>query len=57
VSDGQLVTDIFQIDVTWKPIPFLAIQSAFVRAPAERVVEDAGGKDTSFFLFSADFRF
>ena len=57
VSDGSLVTDIFQIQVTWKPIPFVTLQSAFVRAPAERVVADAGGKDTNFFLFSADFRF
>jgi len=57
ISDGDFVTDIFQINLTWKPIPFLAIQSAFVRAPAGRVVEDAGGKDTTFFLFSVDFRF
>jgi hypothetical protein len=57
VSDGRFVTDIFQIDVTWKPVPFLAIQGAFVRAHAGQVVQDAGGKTTTFFLAQTDLRF
>ena len=57
VSDGSFVTDILQIDLTWKPIPFLVIQGAFVRAPAGRVVSDAGGRTTTFYLGQADFRF
>jgi len=57
VSDGSFVTDIFQIDLTWKPIAFIALQGAFVRAPAGTVVQDAGGKTTTFGLLQADMRF
>src|SRR5262249_39620794 len=57
ISDGQFVTDIFQINVTWRPMAFLAIQGAFVRAPAGQVVQDAGGRTTTFFLASTDLRF
>ena len=57
VSDGRFVTNIFQINFIWKPIPFLALQGAFIRAPAGRVVQDAGGNTTTFFLASADLRF
>jgi hypothetical protein len=57
VSTGRFVTDIFQIDLTWRPIPFLALQGAFVRAPAGQVVRDAGGTATTFGLAQADLRF
>ena len=57
ISDGRLVTDIFQIDLIWRPIPFLALQGAFVHAPAGRVVQDAGGRTTTFYLGQTDFRF
>src|SRR5262249_30229413 len=57
ISDGRFVTDIFQINVTWRPVAFLAIQGALVRAPAGQVVQDAGGRTTTFFLASTDLRF
>jgi hypothetical protein len=56
VSAGRFVSDILQLNVFWRPIPFLAVQSAFVRAPAGRVLQDAGGKTTTFFLFQVDLR-
>jgi hypothetical protein len=54
VSDSRFVTGIFQLDATWRPNPFLAVQGAFVHAPAGQVIEDAGGRFTNFFLLSLD---
>jgi Alginate export len=56
ISDARYVTGMFQIDATWKPIPFLSIQGAVVRAPAGRLVKDAGGKSTTFVLLSSDLK-
>lgn len=55
-SDARFVTGMFQVDLTWKPIPFLSLQGALVRAPAGQLVREAGGKSTTFGLLSTDLR-
>jgi hypothetical protein len=57
VSGSGFVTAIMQLDVTWRLSPFVALQAAFVDAPAGTLIRNAGGKDTTFFLAGADLRF
>jgi hypothetical protein len=56
VSDSREVTSTSQVDVTWRPIPFFALQGAVVYARAGRVIRDAGGRSTTFLLLSSDLR-
>lgn len=55
-SNTSFATSTMQFDVTWRPIPFLALQGAVVRAPAGQLIKDAGGRSTTFGLLSADLR-
>jgi hypothetical protein len=57
VSGASFVTAILQLDVTWRLSPFLALQAAFVDAPAGTLIRDAGGRDTTLLLAAADLRF
>jgi len=57
VSTGSFVTALLRVEGSWRPIPFIELRLSLVRASAERVVRDAGGRDATFFLVSTDFRF
>jgi hypothetical protein len=56
-GDARLVTAMTQLDVSWRPIPFLAFQGALVYAGIGDLVRNVGGTVTTMLLFSADLRF
>ncbi len=56
VSSGPFVTAITQLDGTWQPVPQIALRGAWVWASAGSVIRAAGGRPTTFLLFSLDLR-
>lgn len=56
-GSSSFVTAMTQLEVNWRPSPFLAIQAAFVQAAAGDLIRDVHGAGTSLLLLSADLRF
>jgi Alginate export len=56
-GNARLVTAMAQLDVTFRPSPFLAFQGALVHANAADLVRRAGGTATTMLLLQADLRF
>jgi Alginate export len=55
-SGARFVTAITQLDASWQPLPQVSLKAAWVLASAGAVVRAAGGRQTSFLLFSLDLR-
>ena len=56
VSPARFVTAITQIDASWQPVAQVGLRAAWVWASAGPVIRAAGGRPTTFLLFSMDLR-